>query len=96
MELYPIVYGKSFVPKSKLLGKEFTKGIVAKVVKGILVSWANFGHETKINQQGKWQSKLNILIAKKASLLGLNMCMWEVKTKLNVIDIVKVEKGVKT
>jgi len=35
MELYPIVYGKSFIPKYKLLGKEFTKDIVAKVVKGI-------------------------------------------------------------
>jgi hypothetical protein len=88
------MYGKSSIPKSKLLGKEFTKGIVAKVVKGISVSWANFGHE--INQQRKWQSKLNILIAKKASLLGLNMCMWEVKMKQKVIDIVKVEKGVKT
>ncbi len=36
-ELYPIVYGKSIVPKSKLLGKEFTKSIMAKVVKKILV-----------------------------------------------------------
>jgi hypothetical protein len=49
-ELYPIVYGKSFLPKSKLLGKEFSKGIVAKAVKGILISWANFNHETNANQ----------------------------------------------
>jgi hypothetical protein len=47
------VYGKSYVPKSKLSKKKFTKGIVVKVVKGISVSWANFGHETNINQQGK-------------------------------------------
>jgi hypothetical protein len=33
-ELYPIMYGKSTMPKSKLLRKEFAKGIVAKVVKG--------------------------------------------------------------
>jgi len=33
--LYPIVYGKSIVPKSKLLRKEFAKGIVVKVVKKI-------------------------------------------------------------
>jgi hypothetical protein len=32
-ELYPIVDGKSIVPKSKLLGKEFAKSIMAKVVK---------------------------------------------------------------
>jgi len=51
--LYPIVYGKSTTPKSKLLGKEFAKGIVTKVVKGILLSWSSFGHETNINQQGK-------------------------------------------
>ncbi len=48
-ELYPMVYGKPTMPKSKLLGEEFTKGIVAKVVKGISVSWANFGHETNTN-----------------------------------------------
>jgi hypothetical protein len=64
------VYGKSSIPKFKLLGKEFTKGIVAKVVKGISVSWTNFGHETNTNQQGKWQSKLDIFITKKASLLA--------------------------
>jgi hypothetical protein len=69
-ELYPMEYGKPIVPKSKLLGKEFTKGIVAKVVQGMSINWANFGHETNINQGRKWQSKLDTLIAKKASLLG--------------------------
>jgi len=44
------MYGKSIVPKSKLLGKEFAKAIVVEVVKGILVSWANFGHEINIHQ----------------------------------------------
>jgi hypothetical protein len=92
-ELYPIMYGKSSVPKSKLLGKEFAKGIVAEMVKGILVNWANFGHETNTNQQGKWQSKLDTLIANEALVFGLNM--WEVKKELKVLDIVKVEKGVK-
>jgi len=90
------MYGKSAVPKFKLMRKEFTKGIVAKVVKGISVNWTNFGDETNTNQQGKCQSKLDILITNKASLLGLNMSMWEVKKELVVIDIVKVEKGVKT
>jgi hypothetical protein len=44
-----MVYGKPIVPKSKLLGKEFTKGIVVEVVKGISISLANFGHETNTN-----------------------------------------------
>jgi hypothetical protein len=51
--VYPVIYGKSTTPKSKLLGKELTKGIVTKVVKGILASWVIFGHETNINHQGK-------------------------------------------
>jgi hypothetical protein len=37
-ELYPIVYGKSTVPKTKLLGKEFAKEIVAEVVKKIPIT----------------------------------------------------------
>ncbi len=49
-ELYLMVYGKPTMPKSKLLGKEFAKGIVVKVVKGISFSWASFGHEANINQ----------------------------------------------
>jgi hypothetical protein len=79
-ELYPIVYSKSIVPKSKLLGKEFAKGIMAKVVKKIPISWANFGHETNTNQQGKWQSKLDTLIANKALILGMDVV--EVKREL--------------
>jgi hypothetical protein len=45
-ELYPMVYGKPTMPKSKLMGKEFAKGTMAEMVKGISISWANFGHET--------------------------------------------------
>jgi hypothetical protein len=37
-KIYPIIYGKDYVPKSKLIGKEFTKGIVVEVVKGRKVS----------------------------------------------------------
>jgi hypothetical protein len=49
-DLYLVVYGKPTMPKSKLLGKEFAKDIVAKVVKGISFSLDNFGHETNTNQ----------------------------------------------
>ncbi len=37
-EIYPIIYGKDDVPKSKLIGKEFAKGIVVEIVKGGKVS----------------------------------------------------------
>ncbi len=93
-ELYLMVYGKPTMPKSKLLGKEFAKGIVVKVVKGISYSWASFGHEANTNQRGKWQSKLDTLNANKASLLGTDVV--QVTKELKVVDIVKGEKDVKS
>lgn len=36
--IYPIIYGKDDVPKSKLISKEFPRGIILEVVKGKLVS----------------------------------------------------------
>ncbi|CAK9189580.1 unnamed protein product [Sphagnum troendelagicum] len=66
---------------------------MAKVVKKIPISWPNFGHETNTNQQGKWQSQLDTLIAKKASILGMDVV--EVYRELKVHGIVKVEKGIK-
>jgi hypothetical protein len=36
--IYPIIYGQNDVPKSKLIGKEFPRGIILGVVKGKLVS----------------------------------------------------------
>jgi hypothetical protein len=67
---------------------------VLEVVKGISISWANFNHETNTNQQGKWPSKLDTLITKKASLLGTDVI--QLKKELKVVDIVKVEKDVKS
>jgi len=37
-EFYPIVYDKTNLPKSKLIGKEFARGIVVEMVKGKKVS----------------------------------------------------------
>jgi len=55
-EIYPIVYGKTKLPKSKLIGKEFAKGIVVEIMKGKKVSWVGFCHETNTNQRSKWLS----------------------------------------
>jgi len=49
-EIYLVIYVKENVPKSKLIGKEFARGIVAKIVKGKKVSWVGFAHETNANQ----------------------------------------------
>ncbi len=91
--LYLIVYGKEDLPKSKLIGKEFAKGIVVDVVKGMVVSWANFGYETNTNQRGKWQSWVDTLVANKAMMLCQTIP--QVKKDLKLVDIVKLEKGVK-
>jgi hypothetical protein len=47
----PILYGKIDFPKSKLIGKEFARGIVINMVKGKKFSWVGFGHETNTNQR---------------------------------------------
>lgn len=91
--LYLIVYGKENLPKSKLIVKEFAKGIVIDVVKGMVVSWASFGYETNTNQRGKWQSWVDTLVAKKAMMLCQTIP--QVKKDLKLVDIVKLEKGVK-
>jgi hypothetical protein len=48
-EIYPIVYGNNEVPRSKLIRKDFGRGIVVEAVKGQKISWAEFGHEINTN-----------------------------------------------
>jgi hypothetical protein len=69
-DIYPIVHGKTNLPKSKLIGKEFAKGNVVEMVKGKKVNWARFGHETNNNQRSKWLSWIEKCIEKKIFLLG--------------------------
>ena len=66
--LYPIVYQKPHVIKTKLIGKEFAIGIVADVVKGLDVDWASFAHATNRNQRSAWQKKMKAALEMKASL----------------------------
>lgn len=49
-KIFPIIYNKEDVPKSKLISKEFVRGIVVEIMKGKKVSWAGFAHETNANQ----------------------------------------------
>ncbi len=64
-EIYPIVYGKIDVLRSKLIGKEFARGIVVEIVKGKRVNWARFYDETNTNQRSKWLSWMEKCIEKK-------------------------------
>lgn len=68
--IYPIIYGKDDVPKSKLIGKEFPRAIILEVVKGKLVSQVGFGHAINANQRSKWLSRMEKCLEKKGSLLG--------------------------
>ena len=70
--LYPIVYQKPSLIKTKLIGKEFAIGIVADVVKGLDVDWASFAHITNRNQRSAWQKKMKAALELKASLTDRN------------------------
>jgi len=82
-EIYPIIYNKEDVPKSKLIAKEFVKGIVTKIVKGKKVSWARFIHETNANQWSKWSSWMEKCVEKNVALLGKTM------SKVKIEDSIK-------
>jgi len=92
-EMYFIVYGKNEVLKSKLIGKDFVKGIIIEVMKGRKVSWDGFGHETHTNERSKWLSWMEKCIEKKANLVGKIVA--QVETKLRVEHVMKGEKKVK-
>ncbi len=64
-EIYPIVYSKTNLSRSKLIGKEFARGIVVEIVKGKRVNWARFYDETNTNQRSKWLSWMEKCIEKK-------------------------------
>ena len=70
--LYPIVYQKPSLIKTKLIGKEFAIGIVADVVKGLDVDWASFAHITNRNQRSAWQKKMKAALEMKAALTERN------------------------
>jgi len=93
-EIYPIVYGKKNLPKSKVIGKEFARGIIVEMVKGKKVNWARFGYETNINQRFKWLSLMEKCIEKKAILLG--KIIIEVEIEEGVKDLMKREWKVTT
>ncbi len=51
-ELYPLYMENLFSQSLNYWGRISQKAIVAKAVKGISISWANFGHETKTPTSG--------------------------------------------
>ncbi len=61
---------KTNLPKSKLIGKEFARVIIVKMVKGMKVSWVGLGHETNNNQRSKSVSWMEKCIEKNAILFS--------------------------
>jgi hypothetical protein len=90
-EIYLVVYNKEDVPKSKLISKEFSKGIVVDIVKGKKVSWARFAHETHPNQQSKWSSRMEKCVEKKVALMG--KIVSKVKIEDGIVGLVKEKKN---
>jgi hypothetical protein len=45
-----IIMTSTFIPKRKLIGKAFAKGMVVEIVKGKKMSWVGLAHETNANQ----------------------------------------------
>jgi hypothetical protein len=86
-EIYLVVYT---IPKSKLISKEFIKGIVIEIVKGKKVSWARLAHETNANQRSKWSSWMDKCVEKKVTILG--KIASEVKIEDGIVGLVKGEK----
>ncbi len=46
-KIYLVIYT---IPKRKLIGKAFVKGMVVEIVKGKKMSWVGLAHETNANQ----------------------------------------------
>ncbi len=78
------------IPKNKLIGKEFAKGIIIKIVIGKKMSWAGLAHETNANQRSKWSSWMDKCVEKKVTILS--KITSEVKKEDGIVGLVKEEK----
>ena len=56
-EIFPLVYLRD-LPKSKVIAKQFARGIVMEVLKQKPVSWAEFAAVSNRNQRSKWLKKV--------------------------------------
>jgi hypothetical protein len=76
--------------KSKLIGKEFVKGIIIEIVKGKKVSWVGLAHETNAKQQSKWLSWMDKCVEKKVAILG--KIASKMKIEDGIVGLVQEEK----
>ena len=58
-EIFPLVYLRD-LPRSKVIAKQFARGIVMEVKKKKLVSWAEFAAASNKNQRSKWLKKVKM------------------------------------
>lgn len=69
IEIFPLVYLRD-LPKSKVIAKQFARGIVMEVKKKKLVSWAEFAAASNKNQRSKWLKKVKISLRALGQLTG--------------------------
>lgn len=68
-EIFPVVYLRN-LPTSKVIAKQFARGIIMETVKNKPVSWADFAGTSNKNQRGKWLKKVQFCLAGIAELTG--------------------------
>jgi len=69
LEIFPIVYLRD-LPESKIIAKQFARGIIMEKRKKKPVSWADFAGNSNRNQCSKWLKKVKLCLANIANLTG--------------------------
>lgn len=70
-EIFPIVYLRD-LPKSKVIAKQFARGIIVEKHKKKPVSWAEFAGTSNKNQRSKWLKNVKLCLSGIAELTGAN------------------------
>ena len=70
-QIFPVVYLRD-LPKSKIIAKQFARGIVMEKRKKKQVSWAKFVGTSNHNQRSKWLKKVETCLAVISRITGSN------------------------
>lgn len=71
VEIFPLVYLRD-LPRSKVIAKQFARGIIMEKQKKKPVSWADFAGTSNRNQRSKWMKKVTMCLAAIANITGSN------------------------
>jgi len=71
VQSFPVVYLKD-LPKSKVIAKQFARGIVMEKRKKKLVSWTEVAKTSNRNQRSKWLKEVELCLATISKITGSN------------------------